>query len=123
MQFKFLLPIALRERIEAAAAKNRRSVSGEIIFALEKAYPDSAEDFGPMFQRLFDELMEIADRGDHAGLQARVVNANLALARAGHGKIEFYVIPGPPLGVGSRNVDVAKRMARIEEAANGLSHG
>ena len=115
-QFIIRFPDGMRDRIRDAAEANNRSMNAEIISTLEKAYPEETEDFGPMFLRLFDKLMEIADRGDEAGLVAEIMQANLSLARARHGKIEFYVIPGPPLGVGSRNVDVSKRLGRLEEA-------
>jgi hypothetical protein len=115
-QFPLRLPDGMRERIKEASDQNGRSMNAEIISTLEKAFPKRTEDFGAMFLRLFNELMEIADQGEEAKLKARIINANLSLARAGHGKIELYVIPGPPLGVGSRNVDTEKQLRRIEEA-------
>lgn len=38
--YKMNLPTALKERIEAEAKANRRSISGEIIAALEEKYPE-----------------------------------------------------------------------------------
>lgn len=39
VQYKFMIPVSLKDRIEEAAHKNRRSVSGEIIATLEEYYP------------------------------------------------------------------------------------
>lgn len=41
--YKMNIPTALKERIEEAAASNQRSVSGEIIAALEEAFPPRSE--------------------------------------------------------------------------------
>ncbi|QDP53954.1 hypothetical protein [Sulfitobacter faviae] len=40
VQYKFMIPTDLKARIENAAHDHRRSLSGEIIHALEEAYPD-----------------------------------------------------------------------------------
>ncbi|MGR3761082.1 hypothetical protein ACUXV3_13285 [Roseobacteraceae bacterium NS-SX3] len=42
VQFKLLLPASLKERLEAHAALNRRSLSQEIVVALEEKYPAPA---------------------------------------------------------------------------------
>lgn len=43
--YKMNLPTALKERIESSAKKNRRSISGEIIAALEGVYPEPETKF------------------------------------------------------------------------------
>jgi len=44
IQFKLMLPATLKKRVETHAALNRRSLSQEIVTALEKTYPVAAED-------------------------------------------------------------------------------
>ena len=39
VQYKFMIPSALKERIEDAAHENRRSLSAEIVATLEEKYP------------------------------------------------------------------------------------
>lgn len=43
VQYKFMIPSALKERIEDAAHSHRRSLSAEIIAALSRAYPPPPE--------------------------------------------------------------------------------
>lgn len=51
-QYKFMIPVDLKERIEAAAHDNRRSLSAEIIATLEDAFP------APVAQSTYHLLME-----------------------------------------------------------------
>lgn len=44
LQFKLLLPAALKKRLETHAALNRRSMSQEIVVALEEKYPAGEPD-------------------------------------------------------------------------------
>lgn len=44
LQFKLMLPATLKKRVETHAALNRRSLSQEIVTALEKTYPVAAAD-------------------------------------------------------------------------------
>lgn len=39
VQFKLMLPAALKARLDSNAALNRRSLSQEIVYALEERYP------------------------------------------------------------------------------------
>lgn len=41
LQFKLMLPAALKKRVETNAALNRRSLSQEIVVALEEKYPST----------------------------------------------------------------------------------
>lgn len=115
--FKILLPNDLKERLEAAAEKNRRSVTGEIIFALEQAYPADAVDFGAMFLAMFEDLNALADQGRERDLANRIELMNVRLAAAGHGRIRFYLIKdGENLAVGSHNLTALNKLNRLEEA-------
>lgn len=44
IQFKLLLPVALKKRLETHASLNRRSLSQEIVVALEEKYPAAEPD-------------------------------------------------------------------------------
>ena len=44
LQFKLLLPAALKKRLETHATINRRSLSQEIVVALEEKYPAAEPD-------------------------------------------------------------------------------
>ena len=44
VQFKLLLPAALKKRLETHATLNRRSLSQEIVVALEEKYPAAVPD-------------------------------------------------------------------------------
>lgn len=44
VQFKLLLPAALKKRLETHATLNRRSLSQEIVVALEEKYPAAEPD-------------------------------------------------------------------------------
>ena len=44
IQFKLLLPAALKKRLETHASLNRRSLSQEIVVVLEEKYPTDAAD-------------------------------------------------------------------------------
>ena len=44
VQFKLLLPAALKKRLETHATINRRSLSQEIVVALEEKYPAAVPD-------------------------------------------------------------------------------
>ena len=44
LQFKLMLPAALKKRVETHAALNRRSLSQEIVTSLEKTYPAGQAD-------------------------------------------------------------------------------
>jgi hypothetical protein len=44
LQFKLLLPAALKKRLETHATMNRRSLSQEIVVALEEKYPAAEPD-------------------------------------------------------------------------------
>jgi hypothetical protein len=115
--FKILLPNDLKERLEAAAEKNRRSVTGEIIYALEQAYPAQPDDFGTMFLSMFDDLMSLADAGRKNDLTNRIQLMNYRLGAAGHGHIQFYLIEeGEKISVGSKNLKALKKLGRLEEA-------
>lgn len=70
IQYKFMMPRQLRERIEIAAHENRRSVSAEIIATLSEAYPEptaeeAVEYLGGVFRDL--QLLIDADRSGETG--------------------------------------------------------
>lgn len=69
-QFKLNLPADLRERIESAAERNRRSVTGEIIFSLETAYPKAIEnDLDRALGSLAVVLNMLSESGDEDAIQ------------------------------------------------------
>lgn len=40
--FRLRIPLAVKDRVAEAARKSRRSLNGEIIYQLEKVFPDAA---------------------------------------------------------------------------------
>lgn len=79
-QFKLNLPAGLRQRIESAAEQNRRSVTGEIIFALEKAYPPAIEsDVDRALGSLAVVLNLLAESGDEDAIQQGLRYAQMTL--------------------------------------------
>lgn len=61
VQYKFMIPVALKNRIENAAHDNRRSVSAEVVAALEERYPAPAsnEEILNATVQLFRQFSEI----------------------------------------------------------------
>lgn len=92
VQYKFMIPAALKSRIEEAAHSNRRSLSAEVVSALEEKYPEevySAERFLALLAELttaqsLDEMISSEERLNqtlrHLGFNfsAHIVNGSVA---------------------------------------------
>lgn len=61
VQYKFMIPVGLKSRIEDAARKNRRSVSAEIVGTLEEQYPEPVSPFEEVTDAIAASLLYIPD--------------------------------------------------------------
>lgn len=76
VQFKLMLPAGLKARVEASAERNRRSLSQEIVWVLEDAFPAPiVESQKATLQRLFDHLCSYPDSEDILKVSEKVLNA------------------------------------------------
>jgi hypothetical protein len=65
VQYKFMIPASLKQRIEDAAHENRRSVSAEIVGTLEEAYPaptgDKLDEAHALISSVIAKLLESSE--------------------------------------------------------------
>lgn len=85
-QFKLNMPTDLIERIRAAASENTRSITGEIIHALEAAYPaPKTDDVKILLVSALADLVSSLSEQDDEGLiefAPEMQRARAAIARA-----------------------------------------
>ncbi|WP_139291294.1 Arc family DNA-binding protein [Paracoccus sp. SM22M-07] len=55
------MPPDLKERVEASAKANNRSMNAEIVATLEEKYPAPLKGAGKLLQEWFDEILNIPD--------------------------------------------------------------
>lgn len=90
-QFKLNLPAGLRQRIEIAAERNRRSVTSEMIFALEKTYPEEIKsDVDRALGSLAVVLNLLAESGDEHAIQQGLRYAQRTLDDLGISDRKFW---------------------------------
>ncbi|ATX64728.1 hypothetical protein [Roseinatronobacter bogoriensis] len=76
VQFKLMLPAGLKTRVEASADRNRRSLSQEIVWALEERYPAPIEESRKVtLQRLFDHLCAYPDSEQVVEVSGKILHA------------------------------------------------
>lgn len=73
VQYKFMIPVALKEQLEALAKENRRSLSAEIIERLERSLPAPISDTEAMLE--IARVRLLSAEGDAAQIQKRVQQA------------------------------------------------
>lgn len=77
LHFRLRIPEALKNRVEKAAKSNHRSMTAEIVAALEERYPAPELDGPEILNALWQELASEPDKGKHPKLIAKA-NQNLA---------------------------------------------
>lgn len=82
VQFKLMLPVRLKARVEQEAINNRRSLSQEIVAALEEKFPPPRDEQWS-FEEIYLLMDHIQEAETEAQEEARLSEVNDRLAAAG----------------------------------------